>query len=549
MVDKQEILALALTDLVQSLVNPPCLDGNGTPVANQPASGLDACPAGSQRAYAAVTDIHVGVISSSIGGHGADVCPNIDNNSCPSGTNTTNNDRGHLLSRTAACGGGTVPTYENKGFLAWDPAAKLNPPGESDPVALAQNFKDIVIGAGQIGCGYESQLESWYRFLVDPEPYETISILDNKATPQGIDEVLLAQRADFLRPDSMLVIVNLSDENDCSTREYGQYFYAGQLKNGNGTQFHLPRPRSECATDPNDPCCKSCGQAPGNCPVDPTCVDGNGSIQPLNEVEDPSNLRCFDQKRRFGIDFLYPIERYVQALTSPTVVNRIGDLVPNPIFSGGVRDPALVTLTSIVGVPWQDIARDPNDLGKGFKSAVELQQPVAGQASAWDVIIGDPANYVAPADPLMIESIDPRSGSNPITNDALVTSQNPLGNSINGHEYAPSPGRDDLQYACIMNIVQARDCSNPSVTSCDCKDANNDNPLCAPNPNNGGQKTLQVQAKAYPGTRELSVVKATQGVAASICAKQVTNPAAADYAYRPAVRAIIERMQPCLKAE
>ena len=102
-----------------------------------------------------------------------------------------------------------------------------------------------------------------------------------------------------------------------------------------------------------------------------------------------------------------------------------------------------------------------------------------------------------------------------------------------------------------MNIFQARDCigNDPSVISCDCKDPNNDNPLCAANPNDGGKKTQQVRAKAYPGTRELRVVKETQGVAASICASQVTNPSAGDYAYRPAVRAIIERMQPCLKAE
>ena len=29
-----------------------------------------------------------------------------------------------------------------------------------------------------------------------------------------------------------------------------------------------------------------------------------------------TNLRCFDQKRRFGIDFLYPVDRYVAGTTS-----------------------------------------------------------------------------------------------------------------------------------------------------------------------------------------------------------------------------------------
>ena len=33
---------------------------------------------------------------------------------------------------------------------------------------------DMVIGVDQVGCGYEMQLESVLRFLVDPDPYETL---------------------------------------------------------------------------------------------------------------------------------------------------------------------------------------------------------------------------------------------------------------------------------------------------------------------------------------------------------------------------------------
>jgi hypothetical protein len=52
-----------------------------------------------------------------------------------------------------------------------------------------------------------------------------------------------------------------------------------------------------------------------------------------SDMEDNINLRCWDQKRRFGIDFLYPIDRYTQAFTQATIVNRAGELVPNPLFS------------------------------------------------------------------------------------------------------------------------------------------------------------------------------------------------------------------------
>jgi hypothetical protein len=558
MADKQQIMELALADLVNSLANPACVNSNGVPVPNQPASGLDPCPPGAQRVHQAINDLHIGVVSSSIGGHGADSCPDVETNTCAPAENTSNNDKGHLLDRMSECGGGAVPTYQNMGFLAWDPTAKLTPPGESNLDALVQNFRDIVIGVGQVGCGYESQLEGWYRFLVDPEPYESISFFAGKVETVGIDQTILTNRQKFLRPDSLLVVMTLSDENDCSIKEFGQFPFAAQLKNSNGTPFHLPRPRQECASDPNDPCCKSCGQDPGSCPVDPTCLDPNGmpdgsNIQALNDLEDSSNLRCFDQKRRFGIDLLYPVDRYIDALTSPVIPNRTGELVPNPIFSDldptdsvtTIRDPGLVVLASIVGVPWQDIARNPADLTQGYKSAEELAQPDAAGNTGWDLILGNPATNVKPLDPLMMESINPRSGTNPPTGEGLVTATNPLGNEINGHEYT-IPQNDDLQYACVFDLPEPRDCSDPSVVSCDCRDPGNDNPLCAPDPVTGG-RTLQVKAKAYPGLRHLEVVKGVNGVAASICPAQITNSAATDYAYRPAVLSLLARVSTRLK--
>ena len=538
--DKQEVLALALADLVQGLVNPPCIDPSGQPAPEQPAGPADACPTGTSRVYAPVEDIHLGVISSSIGGHGADVC----RASTPD--TASNNDKGHLLARTAPDGSGTtIQTYANKGYLAWDPGAPYSPPGASDAVAMVTTFKEMVLGVGQIGCGYESQLESWYRFLVDPEPYAQITVQNGSATPQGIDTALLQQRADFLRPDSMLVILMLTDEDDCSLREGGQYYYAAQVNNPNQTKFRLPRPRSECATNPNDPCCVSCGQIkPAACPDDPTCKNPDGSTAALTDLEDSTNLRCFDQKRRFGIDFLYPIDRYTQALTSTTVANRSGELVPNPIFSDlnpndsntRIRDPGLVFLAGIIGVPWQDIARDPQDLALGFKSAEELSG-----SGAWDLILGDPANRVAPQDPFMIESRAPRSGQNPITGD-FITASGSIGNAINGSEYS-APDLEDLQFVCSFLLRQPRDCSALGVVSCDCEPGN-DSPLCAPNPADGGDTTLQVRAKAYPGLRELSMLKSigSQGVTASICPVQLTDPSAADFAYRPAIRALLDRM-------
>jgi len=556
MADKQEVLALALADLIQTLTNPICVDGQGNKAASQPALAFDPCPAGSTREFAPISDIHVGIITSSLGGHGSDACSvTNDVQSCPGGPNPSNNDAGHLISRKDACGGALVPTYQGMGFLAWDPQQKLAPAGEANVGSVAvdaqgyvttvtpgivASLKDLVIGVGQVGCGYESQMESWYRFLADPEPYQDITLQGGVATPVGTDTVLLQQRAKFLRPDSLLAILVLSDEDDCSIKEYGQNYYANQQQNPQNAQskFHLPRARQECATNPNDACCMSCGQAAGACPPDPTCAQS----PTLSDSEDDINLRCWDQKRRFGIDFLNPIDRYTQALTSAMIPNRNGDMVPNPIFSDldpsdgvtAVRDPGLVIIAGIVGVPWQDIARDPADLSHGFKSAAELAQPVAGAASAWDIILGNPANNVPPTDQHMVASIQPRVGlPGPMSA--------PGADPISGHEYTIQ--NNDLQYACVFNLAQPRDCSVMAVNGCDCN-AGTDNPLCDP-----ANKTMQVRAKAYPGQRELAVLKGVgaQGVVASICPAQTTDATKADYAYRPAVAALLTQVKGRLK--
>ncbi|MFT3765808.1 MAG: hypothetical protein QM820_09855 [Minicystis sp.] len=578
MADKQQVLAATVPDLIRAFVNPPCVDKQGASAPQQPGGPLEPCPAGTKRRFPPVTDMHVGVITSSIGGHGSDACPNSETFSCGGAlVNTSNNDHGHLVTRLDACTGGGVPSYQGKGFLAWDPTGKANPPGEGQLGSIAvdpstgavttvtpgvvPSLKDMVLGAGQVGCGYEASLESWYRFLVDPDPYETITVdpQTQRATPQGIDSLLLQQRQDFLRPSSLLAIVGLTDENDCSIKEFGQFYFAAQQRDPSNPNknFYLPKARSECATNPNDKCCRSCGQDQTGCPTDPNCP---GSLDPKT---DDVNLRCWDQKRRFGIDFLYPIDRYVTGLTQSIVPNRQGDMVPNPIFSDldptdadtTTRDSSMVLLTYIVGVPWQDLARDPTNPAKGVKTANEMAVPDTMGHSTWDYVIGDPSNFVPPLDPHMIEWNAPRTGTSPITGDTLAppTSAPGMGSdAINGHEYTPGTVNgvqqvaDDLQYACIFPLPQARDCGQPGQISCDCTDPQNDNPLCEPvDPSDpSSPRTRQVRAKAYPGIRQLALLKAlgSQGIAGSICPVQLDDPSAPTFGYRPAMTRLGDRL-------
>lgn len=547
MADKQEILSLAVPSLVQSLTNPRCLDADGVPAADQPSGPSRPCPSGTTREFPPVTDLHLGVITTSLGDHGGDVCSD-------ESPGTNNNDHARLITRGP--GSTVVDTYQDLGFLAWDPGAQLDPPGESDAQALIDDLSALVIGAGQIGCGFEGTLESWYRFLVDPNPYLTIEVVSGSAQMSGTDQVLLEQRADFLRPDSLLVIMMLSDENDCSIRDGGQYYYAAKSQAGAGI-YHLPKAQEMCETDPNDDCCRSCGQSDEGCePKGPEC---DGSHDALS---DAFNLRCWDQKRRFGIDFLYPIDRYVTGLTAPQVSDRDGDVVRNPVFSDldpsdettAIRSPALVFVASIQGVPWQDIARQDGsgqpDLRQGRNAD---GQPVGGFQSAaeliangtWDVILGDPLHYhtnpgARPEDPLMIESVEPRAGQNPITGAALAPpGAATMANPINGHEYS-IPENDDLQYTCIFELPQARDCTDPTEIACDCDDPSNDNPLCQDGADQFG--TTQFRAKAYPGIRQLQLIHdlGERGVVGSICPAQLGDSSRADFGYVPAVRTLIE---------
>ncbi len=572
MADKQQILIKAVPDLVNGLVNPKCVNDDGVVAAKQPTDPTQDCAtvsgAGFKRDFQPVLDIHIGVVTSSLGGHGGDACPDQVKESCDTDTNFTNNDHGHLVSRADVYAKGTVPTYSDKGFLAWDPSKKLDPIGETNIDSLNKNLTSIVSGLGQIGCGFESELESWYRFLIDPEPYVTLAVVGGKATPKDMDKPLMQQRADFLRSDSLLAIIMLTDENDASIKEYGQYYLASQTVNPDQTPFHLPRARSECAKNPNDACCKSCGQSQGSCPKDPECDKGN-----LDETMDPINLRAWDNKRRFGIDFLYPVDRYVQALTNVQVTNRAGDLVPNPIFSNlnphsnaGVRDSSLVFIAGIVGVPWQDIARK-NDKGQpdliagvnadnkavgGVKNSDELSTADSkSNQTTWDVILGkfDGSDY-GPKDPLMKQDVRPRTGANPVTGDAMQPPGSAVGaNPINGHEHEFDIA-GDLQYACIFPLLPGseRDCSKSCALSCDCQDPANKNPLCDPNTGTQGTMTKQSRAKAYPGLRELGVLQGVgmNGIVGSICPKQLDDPSKSDYGYRPAIGAIIDRLKVAL---
>ncbi len=125
-----------------------------------------------------------------------------------------------------------------------------------------------------------------------------------------------------------------------------------------------PRRAASARTNPDDPCCASCGQADAGRAARPAIPPARGP--PSTTPQDPINLRCFDQKRRFGIDFLYPVQRYVDAPHQPHGHRRAtAPWSPNPLYAGN-RSPKLVMMAGIVGVPWQDLAEAPKSLATGL---------------------------------------------------------------------------------------------------------------------------------------------------------------------------------------
>jgi hypothetical protein len=565
MADKQALLSMVAPDLLSELLNPACLDGGGNPVpaAMQPGP-TGACPAGTQRDFPPVYDVHVGMLSSSLGTFGADGCPDTTTFSCPNNaTNTSNDDHGHLVTRVDPCAPGNVPTYQSEGFLAWDPQMKLNPPGEtqlgslSSP-GLVKSLHDLVVGDGQSGCGFESQNESWYRFLVDPTPYQSISLVNNQVQLSGIDTALLQQRSDFLRPDSLLVVVVVTDETDTSIKEYSSYPLFG------APELHLPHPRQDCYTKgPTDPCCASCGQVtPAGCLPDPMCM----SSPSYTQADENTSLRAFgliSHKQRYGIEFFYQPSRYVTGLTASTVPNVNDVQVPNPILVGG-RPPQRVFYAAMVGVPWQLVARqkngvpdlvwgvsalDPKAVG-GFKTYDELNLQDPDGNVFWDDIAGDPEKYVPALSPYMQESTTPRTGVDPITGIATSPPGSPNGtNDLNGHEWSIPTPPGDIEYACVFPIFPPIDCSVPGAV-CDCSGPSAaTNPLCDPNPQDNMNTTLQTRAKAYPGIKHLAIARGmgTQGIVGSICAYQVDDTHQPNYAYRPFVKTIVDRLKPAIR--
>jgi hypothetical protein len=616
MANKQQILAAAVPRLIARLAQPDCVDSSGNVMGQ---TQLDGTCAQGTPLYKPVDNLHVGVVTSSLGDHGqGSICTPGQ----PSGFVDANgnailkpadvDDMAHLMGTltrgaSALAADGTIAqnasvSIDTQGFLAW--GSNNQTPTSTDLTSAQHSFADMVTAAAEKGCGFEAQLESWFRFLVDPVP-PTLPIQKDDtqmARRQGSDNALLAQRAAFLRPNSVLAIVMFTDENDCSLRDTDVGWVAADVS----SSTDLTTGSTPCATNPNDPCCYSCTASvlPSGCSW--SCPNPQGQTQPA--AQDNSsyqvNIRCWHEKRRFGYEFLYPVSRYVVGLTKPVLCpdQSFGDMdcdctyaksigvscspnrgtndsrvFPNPLFSDVVgqddsgnsvlaatqvaprSDSSNIFLVGIVGVPWQDVGHTDSD-GNLVYIPVTDQAWTAGtglaglgpdnpaQNGIWANIYGDDDANVTPEDPHMVESIEPRAGI-------------AAGDAINGGDW--NTAYEDLEYACTFPLPQSKPCAC-AVTDSTCR-YQNPNDCCLLDYTTDGRGNTfttaqtfdkpvcdgntQVAARAYPGLREIAVLHdyAAQGqmnsVVGSICPKDLTSdPSSAGYGYNPVIDALILRM-------
>ncbi|MCA9609422.1 MAG: hypothetical protein KC619_27665, partial [Myxococcales bacterium] len=187
MTEEQESLAIQLPSLVRSLIDPPDSDGDGT---------LDWLP---------ITDLQVGVVTTDMGTGGFTV---------PTCARSDFGDDGVLRTIGRTDVAGCMATYPS--FLGFDPMAD-SPDGFAFDVGC-------VARTGTGGCGFEQPLEAALKALspstATPSTgpgYEAPVFF--RMTFGHADTV----NSGFVRDDTLLAVVLVTDEEDCSAEDPGLF--------------------------------------------------------------------------------------------------------------------------------------------------------------------------------------------------------------------------------------------------------------------------------------------------------------------------------------
>jgi hypothetical protein len=117
------------------------------------------------------------------------------------GLSAHNDDRGELVNRGGDAMETPVANASPFNFLAWFPSNAPANAGATIPAGitpeqtvgapgragtLVGDFTNMVSGVHEHGCGFGATNEAWYRFLVQPDPFQNIVLGGSAASEVGV---------------------------------------------------------------------------------------------------------------------------------------------------------------------------------------------------------------------------------------------------------------------------------------------------------------------------------------------------------------------------
>ena len=491
--DKQALVAAAVPDILQGLVS------------------------------LKVHDMHIGIVTSSLGGRGGDQCSPAATNPANPALNAHNDDRGELINRGGVAGDPTIENTPATG-IERQPLPLLVPerggqPGRDRrpcrrPSPTSRPLVTRLHDDGRGGPRARLRLRGAERGLVPlPRPARSVrpdrAERDQRRPTRAWTRCILQQRHDFLRPDSLLLVIVVTDENEEAADPLAIGGQGWALDNQNvprlahrrGARGHDRVPASSTRTTPRPPAptiptaprARSCSNHPNfaaRCPNDGAerlrhgyldldrrpaqraLLPPEGALRPRRRVPDvaATSAAC-----RRPPSPTRPTSTTATATTSAT-------RTPTPTASTHLRrepadepDQELCKLpagrerrtscyyAAIAGVPHQLLQQDPTNPDSPQKDTLT--------DADWRLIMGnDPEHYdFRGADFHMIEDWNPRTTQGVHANASELSARR--GRRLRSHQRARVEHEQGRPRSSRASSISARstagvgkDCTDPKYT-------------------------------------------------------------------------------------
>ena len=255
---------------------PNCVDATGKPSPGQATPRRARAPTRLSTAeFPPVHDMHIGIVSSSLGPRLGDACHHGRRHAGDSRRESIsrhNDDQAHLLNRAADPnephelhrGSRWATRRSPDNFLDWFPPSSVNrrtrgvtPTGPAPVTDPTVDLQQRLPAARRRRAPVRVRHRVAARDLVPlPHPARSVRVAHDRrqsgdsqvAQWVGVDTTILAQRADFLRPDSLVAVIVLDRRERLRGRRALVRRHGLELHGRHG--FNPPRGTSICATNP-----------------------------------------------------------------------------------------------------------------------------------------------------------------------------------------------------------------------------------------------------------------------------------------------------------